>query len=127
MRPTVSDTEISYWIVEWDDGTYSIVNDNYTRILSYHPFGLYWDTYSYGATIQDSQKWNLYKMNNIKCDANVDGYISFSDVQYIQQSLASVITLNNTEKYLADLDHDGIISVIDSTLAYMVLDNNVFY
>ena len=54
-------------------------------------------------------------------DVDFDGYLTITDGGMIQQSLASIRSFSDREKYIADFDHDDLISVIDVTLIQMKL------
>lgn len=74
------------------------------------------------TTIASNCYWQLEKVNYHLGDIDLDGELGVDDALMIQKYLAKEITLNNTQKYLADYNNDGTVNVTDVTdlqMAYL--------
>ena len=120
-------------IVHNEDGTVSFFNSTNDRILTYSGSNLVWKTFSSTSTLLSNQKWNLEKVNYLRGDANVDGQIENTetganlDVDIIQNYLSGLLSLNNRQRYLADVDRDGYISVMDASKIGGMSSNKYLY
>ena len=54
-------------------------------------------------------------------DANLDRYVTISDVTEIQRQLAEIEQFNDEQLYLADVNNDGKVTIDDATLIQMYL------
>ena len=61
-----------------------------------------------------SSYWALEKQNYRLGDANADGVINELDKTLVQSYLANSVTLDNKQMFLADVDRDGTVSIIDA-------------
>ena len=107
------------------DGTKSVLNTSENKILSFSGSSIVWNNYFEGQIIQDSQKWTFETDNYLHADVNMDGVINSDDSQQIQLYLAHLISLDNKERQLADVDRDGYISVYDA-LRIQIIWNNIY-
>lgn len=111
-----------------EDGTYSILNSNRDKILSYSGSSLVWNTYNgENSTPATNQSWYFAKVNYLVGDANADGYINASDATYIQNYLVGLNTPNNIRLYLSDADRDGVVSILDVYKINNIISGTVSY
>lgn len=67
-----------------------------------------------GFSLNQSQMWLTEKVNYLCGDMNQNGVLEAIDGQMIQQYVVQLISFSETQKYLADVDGDGIITVSDA-------------
>lgn len=104
------------------DGSISIFNNDYSKILSSVDNAVVWSNYIDNQQIDGSKKWILDKQNYYVYDANANGSIDQSDIYFIQIALAYMVTPSNIQTFLGDVNCDGSLDVIDATLLSRYLD-----
>lgn len=64
-----------------------------------------------------SQKWYLETVNDRPGDVDLNGNININDVTLLNQYLLGTVALSsNLQKYMADVNRDGVINDIDSNI-----------
>ena len=96
-----------------DDGTYSFLNSDCTKILAYKASYLVWSNYDSSESISDSAKWYFNKVNYYLGDANTDGYIDVVDIAFIQRVMTGLSSNNNIQAFLGDVNRDGYCNQLD--------------
>lgn len=117
-----------------EDGTVSFLNSTNDRILSYSGSDLLWIPYDNINTIPTlKQKWYLEKVNYLCGDANMDGDLEIGgyrfnskgevtgtlpglDQTFVQEYLAGLVSMNNLQMFLADINKNGVINIFDAQL-----------
>lgn len=109
------------------DGTASLLNSTRDKILTLSgDRTVVWNDFDETtSTPVPKQKWYFDKVNYLCGDANMDGDLGISatndsvgvDQLFIQNYTFNPITLNNIQFYLCDADKDGVISIMDATIA----------
>lgn len=67
-----------------------------------------------------SSYWILEKQNYRLGDVNLDGTIDSNDKMLVQSYLDNTNSLNNKQLFLADVDSDGVITIIDTLQVEMM-------
>lgn len=110
------------------DGTISFLNSNKDRILTYSGANLVWlEHNSESTTLPEKYKWCLDKVNYLYGDVNMDGFLITyetndgmtlhdSDQTYLHNYLSGSINMNNLQKFLADINKDGVIDYLDVSM-----------
>ena len=97
-----------------EDGSYSLISNDGSKILTYSGSSLVWGDFIDYAHITDAQKWYFDKSNYHVGDADADGYIDIIDVTFIQYCTLNYVTANNIQKYLGDFNGDGCCDILDA-------------
>ena len=71
-----------------------------------------WATYGAPTNFQ----WHFERVGYQKGDVNLDGSLTVADATLIQQYALEMVTFNDDQLYLADLDNSGTITILDATL-----------
>ncbi len=71
-----------------------------------------WATYGAPTNFQ----WHFERVGYQKGDVNLDGSLTVADATLIQQYTLKLVTFNDDQLYLADLDNSGTITILDATL-----------
>ena len=126
LNTVAENVNIVYDNEDDEDGTVRILNLTNDRILSYSGSNIVWKPYSANTVLPGTQKWCLEKVNYLKGDVNADGDISENvndnnqEVVALQNYLSGIELSTNLNKYLADVDGDGVASIMDiSRLLYI--------
>lgn len=83
--------------------------------------GAYANWQPYSAN-NKSQKWYLETINTRPGDINLDGKINNTDVTLLNKYLSGAVSLSgNMQKYMADVNRDGEIDVLDAVLLQQIL------
>lgn len=125
-----------------DNGTVSFFNSTNDRVLTYSGSSVIWKTYnSTTSTLLNNQKWHLEKVNYLKGDVNADGTISEpnidnsdgtgslvnQDVLDFQDYLSEIKSSTNLNMFLADVDGDGVASIMDITRLLHIAESQYNY
>lgn len=122
------------------DGTISFVNPDSNRLLTYSGANLVWGEYNEDPTNPPAKyKWCLDKVNYLFGDVNMDGDLEPGeddineegeeitlpglDQIYVQNYLSGAVSMNNLQKFLADIDKDGIVSIFDASIINRFAEN----
>ena len=88
-----------------DETGHSILRGSNSTVSFYSQSGLGYMT--------EKNMWQLEKVNYRRGDANMDGVLAVDDATLVQSYCANQVSFNNMQKFLADADRDGLISVKD--------------
>ena len=113
-----------------EDGTVSFINSTGDRILSYSGSSLLWNTYNNVSNKPtQKQKWYLEKVNYLCGDVNMDGALETGgttevdgetitlpglDQIFVQNYLTGSVSMNNLQLFLADINKDGEVTILDA-------------
>ena len=113
-----------------EDGTVSVYNTDKSRILTYSGSSVVWKTInSATSTVLSNQKWYFEKVNYLSSDANMDGAIGensvgeYLDALTIQRYLVGLETFSSVQCYLADVDGDGDVTIVDAQKITLLYNN----
>lgn len=118
------------------DGTVSFLNSTNDKILtSQSDRTVAWNDFdNTTSTPVLKQKWYLDKVNYLCGDANMDGDLGTDDTNtsvgqdqlFIQNYIMNPTTLSNIQFYLTDVNKDGVIDIMDATMAgYLAINKYV--
>lgn len=102
-----------------DDGTVSIFNSNYTKILRASNTKAFWNNYVDNQTIHEREKWYFDRINFLKGDLDTDGSVDITDVTRLQRHILfepdddDYYATNKTQEYLADFNGDNTVDAGD--------------
>lgn len=80
-----------------------------------------WSPYSPN---NESQMWYLEAANYRSGDVNHDGNITNADITLIQSKIAQTVTLDNFQKYLADVNKDDTIDINDVVALQQIISTS---
>lgn len=100
-------------IVMNNDNTYSIFNNDSSKILSCESGTIAWENYNESMSSYSKYKWYFDKVNYLVGDANADGSIDTDDLTYVQRVAVDLETPTNIQYYLTDANKDGYCDVLD--------------
>lgn len=107
------------------DGSYLIYNTGNSAIVPFNNSSsvgtlVTWHSMS---SSNNSQKWFLEPVSYQKGDINLDGVLSSTDIEILDDYLEGVLDLNNVQKYMADINGDESIDSIDLELLSQIAIN----
>jgi hypothetical protein len=108
-------------------GYYCIFNADMDCLLSVNNGIPYWKSYLNGQTIQMCDTWSFEKNNYLKSDVNCDGDITTNDLSTIQNYCVDLSDLNNIQYFLADVNRDKSVDMLDSLRFQRILSNGIYY
>lgn len=121
LYSTMTSSTYSMFFLDNYDGTYTILNADATKVLTYKSGYMVWETFTNYSSIDDTAKWYFDRVNYLPGDANADGTISILDVTFIQRVLVGLNTATNIQKYLGDANRDGSYDITDTNAIFGML------
>lgn len=120
---------LNFSIFDWEDdiesGSLGAV-EFYTYISGGNRYNIsFVDNYVTLSTLVSSSEkrfWMLERVNYQKGDVNIDGEFTETDILMMSAYLSGSLAFNNMQKFLADVNNDGIISISDSTELEKLID-----
>lgn len=129
-----------------EDGTVCLFNSAKDRILHYNGSALFWIPYDASTTTPTAkQKWYLEKVNYLCGDANMDGELESGgvieneenneeddivlagpDQTFVQNYITDEYPLSNLQFYLADIDKDGYVTIMDAVGICRLVENKFY-
>lgn len=106
----LNQTPYEIYIQNNEDGTISFLNANKDRILTYSGANLVWAEYNLESpSLPGRYKWCLDKVNYLYGDIDMNGDLTTNEVN-------GVLSMNNLQKFLADINKDGVVNYLDVSL-----------